>query len=201
MCGTICNLLMQRKEADTRVEGLARFGSEADDLESGSVDLFRQLVDGDVRRRANEDLTGVHLGKMIDDRGGGHGLAGTRRTLDETKRLLQDALDRVHLRMIKFRKARSREAFRHLRPEGLGLDFVTKQFVVDVSADTLFVDGKRLHRELHPVEAGGFPDKVGGEVMHAVGGHAFGTAELQANFVGHIVGNLDDMPNTLPRLM
>lgn len=100
------NLLMQGEETDAAIESFSGFGGETDDLQSGGVDLFRQLVDGDVRRCADKNLARVHLGQMIDDRGRGDGLASTRRTLNETKRLLQHALDRIHLRVVEFRKSR-----------------------------------------------------------------------------------------------
>jgi hypothetical protein len=66
---------------DGRLERLARFGRHAHDLESRGVDLLGELVDGDVRGGADEDLAGVHLGEVIDDRGGGDCLSGTGRSL------------------------------------------------------------------------------------------------------------------------
>ena len=56
----------------------------------------------------------------------------------------------------------------------------------NVPTDALLVHGKRLHRQLHPVEARRLPDKVRGEVMRAVRRHAIRPPELQPDLVRHI---------------
>ena len=94
------------------------------------MDLLRQLVDGNIGWCADEDLAWVHFCEMIDDGGGGDGLSSTRRTLDQADWFLEDTLNRIHLRMVEFGKARSREPFRHLCSERLGFQFVSKKFVV-----------------------------------------------------------------------
>jgi hypothetical protein len=78
-------------------------------LQSCSVDLFRQLIDGDIRRRADQDLPLVLLDQMEDGRGGGHGLPRPRWSLDERQGSLQHRLDGVHLGMVQFGKSRCGE--------------------------------------------------------------------------------------------
>jgi hypothetical protein len=68
----------------------------------------------------------------------------------------------------------------------------------DVSANTLLINGKRLHRELHPVEAGRLPDEIGRKVVRALRGNTFCPPKLETNLVGNIVGNLDDMAHAFP---
>lgn len=60
---------------------------------------------------------------------------------------------------------------------------MTHELVVDVAADTLLVDGEGLHRELHAVERGRLPDKVGREVVSAVGGDAVVPAKFESDLV------------------
>jgi hypothetical protein len=38
----------------------------------------------------------------------------------------------------------------------------------DITADALLVDGECFHGELHPVEAGRFPNEIGGKIVRAV---------------------------------
>jgi hypothetical protein len=129
------DLLVKGEEGDLAVERLSRLGGDSDDLEAGGVDLLGELVDGNIRRGADKDLAGVHLGEVVDDRGGGDGFSGSGRTLpneneidgsdstsmtrkierrgrtnlDETERLLKDTLDSSHLRVIELGKTRSGE--------------------------------------------------------------------------------------------
>ena len=100
MRGVVCNLLVQSQKGDGRIEGLAGLGREPDDFETGRVDLLRELINGNIGRCAHEDLTRVHLREVIDDRGGSNGLACSGRSLDEAERLLEHALDCVHLRVV-----------------------------------------------------------------------------------------------------
>lgn len=100
MCRAVCHLLVQREECDAGIEGFPRLGRQSNDFEASGVDLFRELVDSDIGRRTDEDLAGVHLCKVVDNRGGRHGLARTRGPLNEADRLLENAFDSIHLRMI-----------------------------------------------------------------------------------------------------
>jgi hypothetical protein len=45
----------------------AGFGGKTHDLQTSGVNLFSELVDSHVRRRADENLTEIHLGEMIYD--------------------------------------------------------------------------------------------------------------------------------------
>lgn len=47
-------------------------------------------------------------------------------------------------------------------------DHFSEIWAYNVSADALFVYGKCLHSELHPIETCGFPDKVSREVVGAL---------------------------------
>lgn len=78
------DLGVEGEERDGGLERFARLGGDADDLESRGVDLLGELVDGDVGGGADEDLAGVHLGEVVDDRSRGDGLAGSRRSLRAT---------------------------------------------------------------------------------------------------------------------
>ena len=124
------HLLVQRQKRDRRVQRLPRLGRQPHHLEPRRVDLLRQLVHRDVRRRADQHLSRVHLREVVHDRGRRYGLARTRRPLDEAQRLLQHALHGVHLGVVELRQTRRGEPFRHLGPEDLGLEFVSEEFVV-----------------------------------------------------------------------
>ncbi|KAA1469267.1 hypothetical protein DENSPDRAFT_595198 [Dentipellis sp. KUC8613] len=130
MRGIVRDLLMQRQERDGRVERLAGLRRQAHDLQAGCVDLLGKLVNSDVRWRTDEHLAGIHLGQMVYDGGRCHGLSGTGGTLDKTDRLLEDALDRIHLGVIQLGQSRSREALGHLGAKYLRLELVAQQFVV-----------------------------------------------------------------------
>jgi len=128
------DLLVKGEERDRRVEGFSRFCGDSNDLETGSVDLLGELVDGDVGGSTDEDLSGVHFGEVIDDGGGGDGLSSSGRTLrdaktngqfeasrevrewrtnlNETQRLLENTLDGKHLRVVELGKTRSGESGR-----------------------------------------------------------------------------------------
>lgn len=80
------DLSMKGEEGDGGFESFAGLGGDADDLETGRVDLLGELVDGDVGGGGNEDLTGVHLREMVDDGGRGDGLSGTGGTLSTRPR-------------------------------------------------------------------------------------------------------------------
>ena len=124
MSGTVCDLLMQCQERDARIQSFTGFGSEADNLQTRGMDLLRQLIDGNVRGCADEHLTRVHLCQMVHDRCRSDCLAGSRGALDKAEWFLEDALHRIHLRMVQFWKTGRREAFGHLRSKNLGFQFV-----------------------------------------------------------------------------
>jgi hypothetical protein len=63
------DLLVKRKERDGGIESFARLGSETNDFETCHVDLFTELIHGDVGWRADEHLAWVHLGQVVNDRG------------------------------------------------------------------------------------------------------------------------------------
>lgn len=56
----------------------------------------------------------------------------------------------------------------------------------DISTDTLFVDGKCLHGELHTIKASRFPDEVCGEVVCALGRYTVSPPQFQPNLVGNV---------------
>ena len=100
------DLLVQREEGHGRIQRLARLGAQSHDLQARGMYLLCQLVDGDVGRRADKDLPRVHFGKVVDDGRGSDRLSRPRRSLNEAKGLLENALDGIHLRMVKLREAR-----------------------------------------------------------------------------------------------
>ena len=58
---------MEREERDGRVNGLATLGTQSHHLQARLVDLLRQLVNGDVGRRAHEHRPTALLHQMVDD--------------------------------------------------------------------------------------------------------------------------------------
>ena len=116
----VLHLTVQCQEGHAGVEGFTRLGRQAHDLQASHVDLFRELVDSDVRGSADKDLAGVHFGKVVDDGGGGDGLARAGRTLNEGEGLLQDILDRIHLGVVELGEARG-PAARSLDIERTGI--------------------------------------------------------------------------------
>ena len=59
-----------------------------------------------------------------------------------------------------------------------------------IATDALLVNRKRLHRKLHPVKAGGFPDKVGGKFMCALRRDVIRATQLQRNLIGDIYSSV-----------
>ncbi|KAK8154532.1 hypothetical protein BKA80DRAFT_284105 [Phyllosticta citrichinensis] len=71
----------------------------------------------------------------------------------------------------------------------------------NVSGDTHFINGKRLHGVLHAVEGCGLPDVIGREVVSTLGWHRLVVtlgAQFDRDFVGLVVGNFDDVSNAFP---
>jgi hypothetical protein len=128
--GVVCDLVMKRQECDGRIERLTRLGRKPHDFEPRGVDLFSELINSDVRRRADEDLAWVHLGEVINNRSRSNGFASARRSLDQADRLLKDAFDSIHLGVVELGQTRSGEAFGHLGTKNLRLELVTKEFVI-----------------------------------------------------------------------
>lgn len=56
----------------------------------------------------------------------------------------------------------------------------------NVSADTLLVDREGLHGGLHPVKAGGLPDKVDGEAMSTIHWDTFVPSKFKTDLVGNV---------------
>jgi hypothetical protein len=130
MRGVVCDLVMKRQKCDGRIERLTRLGCKPHDFEPRGVDLFSELINSDVRRRADEDLAWVHLGEVINNRSRSNGFASARRSLDQADRLLKDAFDSIHLGVVELGQTRSGEAFGHLGTKNLRLELVTKEFVI-----------------------------------------------------------------------
>ena len=151
---------MQREVLDAGVDRLARLGAEAEDAQPRLVYLLGGLVDGDVGGRAHEGLALQLLCEVVDDRGGGDGLARARRTLHDGERLLQHRLDREDLRVVELGQAGRAKAARERDLEGGLLHLVTEQPVVNVSGDGRLVDGEGLERGLHALVRDGLPHEV-----------------------------------------
>ena len=165
------------------------------------MDLFSELINSDVRRRADEDLTRIHLGEVINNRSRGNGFASARRSLDQTDGLLKDALNSIHLGVVELWQTRGGKALGHLGTKNLRLKLVTKELVVlfvvsqvqatrelskdthNVTTNALLVDGKCLHGKLHSIEAGRFPYKVCGKALRDLVWYTFGPTQLKTNFV------------------
>lgn len=109
------------------------------------MNLLTEVVDGHVRGRTHKDLSGVHLGEVVDDRSRRHSLSGTWRALNKRQLLLQNSLDRCHLRVVELGQVGSSKALGHLDvlaelvanpmrphlcPQNLGLEFMAKKLVV-----------------------------------------------------------------------
>lgn len=121
---------MKRQERDRGIERLTRLGCKPHDFEPSGVDLFSELINSDVRRCAYEDLAWVHLGEVVNYRSRSNGLASARRSLDQADRLLKDALDSIHLRVVELGQTRCRETLGHLGTKNLRLELVTEEFVI-----------------------------------------------------------------------
>jgi len=50
----VADLVVQRQEGNRRLDGLPALRAQPDDLQSGLVDLLRQLVHGDVTGSAHQ---------------------------------------------------------------------------------------------------------------------------------------------------
>ena len=126
MCGVIGDLLMQGQKRDRGVKGLPRLRSQADYFKPSGMDLLSELINSHVRGSTDKNLAWIHLRKVVDNRRGCDGFTGARRTLDETKRLLEDTFDCIHLGVVEFRKTGGREAFRHLSAQNLRFEFMAQ---------------------------------------------------------------------------
>lgn len=72
------------------------------------MDLLSELIDGNVRRSADENLPmllGSQSHEVIDDGGGGHSLACAWRPLNQRQRLFEHALHCQDLTVVQLRKA------------------------------------------------------------------------------------------------
>ena len=195
------DLFVQGEEANLGLDILARLGSDTNDFETGEMDALGELINSHVRRCANKHLTTINLTQVVDDSCRCHSLASTGRTLDQTKRLLQDALNGVDLRAVEFWETRNTELARHLSLHRSSRNFVTKEAVEDVARNTHLVDGEGLHGVLHTVERGGLPDVIGGEVVCALSRNALVVTtrpEFDTDLVALVVGDLDNVANALP---
>lgn len=119
------DLFMQRQEADRGLDILSRLGRDSGGFESGEMDPFTQLVDGDVGGGTDQHLSTIGLGKVVDDGGRGDGLAGARRSLNQAQWLLENRLDRVDLAAVQFGQARDAELLGHLSLHGSRGNLVT----------------------------------------------------------------------------
>ena len=75
-------LIMQRKECDRTVDRLTTFRAKADHFEAGEMNFLSELIDGDVRRRADENLLFCKLDHLINECSACHRFAGARRPLN-----------------------------------------------------------------------------------------------------------------------
>mmetsp|Transcript_35599 Transcript_35599/g.120617 ORF Transcript_35599/g.120617 Transcript_35599/m.120617 type:complete len:354 (+) Transcript_35599:1382-2443(+) len=186
---------------DGRRDGLAGLGAEAHDLEARRVDLLRELVHGDVRRRRHEDLPHALLRQVPDDRRGRHGLARARRPLDQRQRLRHDGAHGRGLGVVQVRQAgnaraaaarRRRAALQHL-----GLDVVAQEPVVEVAAQRRVVDGQILQRVLHAVVGRALPHEIDDEAALRDLRGGIGRPQLQRDLA---VGEAQDVARRLPGL-
>jgi hypothetical protein len=98
---------------------------------------------------------------------------------------------------------RGRVPLWHCGFEGLRLGVVAEEFVVEKATDALFLDGKGFHSELHAIKGSRFPNIIDREVVGAFrgDGRLFALArrrsKLKSDFIGNIIGNLDNVSNTL----
>ncbi|EUC33111.1 hypothetical protein COCCADRAFT_96921 [Bipolaris zeicola 26-R-13] len=160
---------MKGQETNRRLDILPGLCSYTNCLESSKVNTFAQLIDGNVGGCANQDLTTADLAKVVDDGGGRNCLSSTRRALNQTEWLLEDALYSIVLTVVELRKAWNAELAGNRNLHRGCCHFVTKQTVEDVARNTHLINSKRLHSMLHAVKGGSFPDIVGTEVVSAFG--------------------------------
>ena len=69
------------------------------------MDLFAEVVDGDVGGCAHEDLALGLLDEVVHERGRGHRLAGAGWALDEAERARERLRDGVDLRVVQIGQA------------------------------------------------------------------------------------------------
>jgi hypothetical protein len=62
-------LLVEGEEANGRLNILPRLGGDTHSLQPSKMNTFAQLVNSDVGRCANQDLTTADLAEMVDDGG------------------------------------------------------------------------------------------------------------------------------------
>ena len=144
-------LVVQRDVGNRRVDHLARARVEAHDAQLRGGDLLGELVDGDVRGRADEHRPMAHLHQMVHNGRAGHRLAGARRALDGAKRALQRAAHGEHLRVVQLGQPGRREALR----QRAALDehvvhLVPEQLLVQVARDAVLVYCQTFERPIHP---------------------------------------------------
>ena len=109
--------------------------------------------------------------------------------------------DSIDLRPVEVGQISGREMSGEVASEHHILYFVAKEFVVDVSGDRTVVHGELLQRGLHPIEAGGLPDKVNHVIAVAVHWDAGVVLQLDPDLVAEIVRDFDHMPNARPGLL
>jgi hypothetical protein len=183
----VAHLVVQGQELDRRRNHLAALGAQPHHLEPRGVDALGQVVDCHVAGRADQDLALVLLRQVVHNGGRGHRLARARRALDQHQRALQRRLDRADLRVVELGQPGRREALGQHDLDGLRLDVVAQQPVVDVARHRRLLHRERAHGGLHAVERGALPHKLHREAVHNVGRHAAVAAQLQPHLLAYPV--------------
>mmetsp|Transcript_11254 Transcript_11254/g.30094 ORF Transcript_11254/g.30094 Transcript_11254/m.30094 type:complete len:330 (+) Transcript_11254:1957-2946(+) len=196
-CVEVPYLVVQRQKVHAARDGLATLRAEADDFEAGLVQLFGQLVDGDVGGRTHEHLALVLPREVVDDGGTGDGLAGARRSLDEVQWALHGLAHGVDLRVVQLRQVRRSEVPGQVCPEGLRLHVVAEQSVVEVSRHAGIIDRESAQGRLHAVERRGLPHELHGKaVLYVPRPDVLRATQLERHlFVGRDLG---DVPHGAP---
>mmetsp|Transcript_35592 Transcript_35592/g.85274 ORF Transcript_35592/g.85274 Transcript_35592/m.85274 type:complete len:219 (+) Transcript_35592:2026-2682(+) len=99
--------------------------------------------------------------------------------------------------MVELRQVGSCEVFGHVGADGLRLDVVAQELVIQVTRDTCVIHCEGAHRRLHAVEGGRLPNELNLEaVVDVPRSHLLGPPELQGHlFVG---GDLGDVAHGAP---
>mmetsp|Transcript_54928 Transcript_54928/g.160281 ORF Transcript_54928/g.160281 Transcript_54928/m.160281 type:complete len:228 (+) Transcript_54928:2069-2752(+) len=127
------DLVVKRQEVNAAGNCLTALGAQSHDLESGLVQLFRQLVHCDVGGRADQHLALVLPREVVNYGGARHRLACPRWALDQAERILQRLAHGVNLGVVQLRQIGSREVPRERCADCLRLHVVAQQLVVEVA--------------------------------------------------------------------
>ena len=160
-------LVVQSEVLHGARDALAAPRGDANHPEARLLDLLRELVHRDVRRRAHEHLLPPRVARrqVVHDGRGGHRLARPRRALNQAQGRAQHRPHRAPLAVVQRREVRGVLALGQGRVEERRGDrrVVAEEEMVHVPAHARLVQRERAKRLLRPVERGGLPEEIHAE--------------------------------------